>query len=244
MPLTVRELCTPADSSFSSANSDTVVNIGDLLNGSLNADTFFGETYATEGMKQLLTQVFDRLDGRSPQGVFRLKQAMGGGKTHNLVAAGLLAQKPLVRKRVLTELGRPNASSDTMRVVVFDGRDTSNPASFWVNLFKQLQPDQSKWAHAIAEIPGPATWAELIGTKPTLFLLDELPPYLFAMATKKEGEGTMADRVVLALANLMAAVMAGGGRGFRGAGLHHSVRPARVLAAREREAQRELRLGV
>ncbi len=213
MPKTVRELCTPADTAFHNAKNDTVANIADLVKGTLNADAFFGETYATEGMKQLLTQVFDRLDGRSPQGVFRLKQAMGGGKTHNLVAAGLLAQKPLVRKRILAELDRPNVSTDDMRVVVFDGRETNKSGSFWTALFKQLEPDTTKWSHAVADIPGPATWAELIGSKPTLFLLDEMPPYLFAMATEKEGDGTKADRVVLALANLMAAVMAGSGNG-------------------------------
>lgn len=216
MPSSVLDLCQPADSTFSNAKNDTVVNIGDLLKDTIDGDSFFNETYATEGMRQLLTQVFDRLDGRTPQGVFRLKQAMGGGKTHNLVAAGLLAKRPMLRKRVLTELDRADVSSDEMRVVVFDGKETGNKDPFWVALFRQLQPDQSKWASAVADIPGPATWAELIGPKPTLILLDELPPYLYAMSTKQAGEGTMADRVVLALANLMGAVMAGSGNGPAG----------------------------
>ena len=102
MPSSVLDLCQPADSTFSNAKNDTVVNIGDLLKDTIDGDSFFNETYATEGMRQLLTQVFDRLDGRTPQGVFRLKQAMGGGKTHNLVATGLLAKRPMLRKRVLT----------------------------------------------------------------------------------------------------------------------------------------------
>ncbi len=57
-------------------------------------------------MRQLLTAVFDRLEGRTPQGVFRLKQSMGGGKTHNLLAAGPLAKRPILRKRILAQLGR------------------------------------------------------------------------------------------------------------------------------------------
>ena len=251
MPASVYDLCTPSESAFSAARGDTVANISDVLRASVNGDAFFGETHATDGMRQLLTQVFDRLDGRSPQGVFRLKQAMGGGKTHNLVAAGLLAQKPLLRQRILRELGRPLVSQDEMRVVVFDGKETNTGDSFWVSLFRQLEPDPTKWAHAVAEIPGPATWAELISTKPTLFLLDELPPYLFAMATKPAGEGTMADRVVLALANLMGAVMAGPPDGSPGrsclilADLHGSWQRGseRVSSAVELAFEQAVRMG-
>jgi predicted AAA+ superfamily ATPase len=42
-------------------------------------------------MSTLLEQGFLRLEGNSTQGVFKLKQAMGGGKTHNLLTLGLLA---------------------------------------------------------------------------------------------------------------------------------------------------------
>jgi predicted AAA+ superfamily ATPase len=45
-------------------------------------------------MRMLLESGFKRLEGKSDQGVFRLTQAMGGGKTHNLIAFGLLAKHP------------------------------------------------------------------------------------------------------------------------------------------------------
>ena len=219
MPASVLDLCTPAESAFSTGKSDTVAAIGDFLADRIDADAFFGETHPTAGMSQLLTAVFDRLDGRSPQGVFRLKQSMGGGKTHNLIAAGLLARRPILRKRILQQLGRPTVSLDDMRVVAFDGRNTDGNRSsepFWISLARQLQPDSSRWPSAHA-IPGPSTWAELLGSAPTLILLDELPPYLHAMSLVQAGDGTRADEVVLALANLMQAAMGADstGRGGR-----------------------------
>ena len=42
-------------------------------------------------MTRLMREAFRRLDGQSQQGVFVLSQAMGGGKTHSLIAFGLLA---------------------------------------------------------------------------------------------------------------------------------------------------------
>jgi hypothetical protein len=40
---------------------------------------------------------FARLAGQSEQGYFYLSQAMGGGKTHSLLAFGLLAVDPKLR---------------------------------------------------------------------------------------------------------------------------------------------------
>jgi hypothetical protein len=69
----------PRPSVYGQGRADTVAEIADLAN--LDTRAFFDETHITEGMGVLLRQVFDRLMGRSDQGVFRLKQAMGGGKT-------------------------------------------------------------------------------------------------------------------------------------------------------------------
>jgi hypothetical protein len=47
---------------------------------------------------------FERLAGKSDAGAFYLTQAMGGGKTHSLIAFGLLAQDPGLRAEVLPQL--------------------------------------------------------------------------------------------------------------------------------------------
>ena len=59
-----------------------------------SAEAFFSKTYVTGGMKTLLRQGLQRLSGTSGQAVFELKQAMGGGKTHSMLALGYLAANP------------------------------------------------------------------------------------------------------------------------------------------------------
>ena len=82
----LKSLCTPRDSVFDPQRRDTVLDLTDLINDRIKPDEFFVENYITEGMKTLLEHAFRRLEGKSEQGVFKLKQAMGGGKTHNLLA--------------------------------------------------------------------------------------------------------------------------------------------------------------
>jgi predicted AAA+ superfamily ATPase len=47
---------------------------------------FYERTYITEGMRLLLTQVAERLNGRGGEPVIQLQTAFGGGKTHTLLA--------------------------------------------------------------------------------------------------------------------------------------------------------------
>ena len=118
--LSLSDLAKPRDSVFGRGQSDTVAEIADLPK--LDVQGFFSETHITEGMGVLLRQVFDRLMGRSDQGVFRLKQAMGGGKTHNLLAAALLAQNASGRKSILQSI-RVAADDRPIRVAAFSGRE-------------------------------------------------------------------------------------------------------------------------
>ncbi len=55
----------------------------------------------THGMSQLFREGMLRLCGKSDQAVFELTQAMGGGKTHMMIALGLLARHPELRNEVL-----------------------------------------------------------------------------------------------------------------------------------------------
>lgn len=90
--LTVKQACQPRPGTVDPARRDTVLDLGDLVEGRIDADQFFAEYYITEGMKTLLTEGYRRLEAKSSQGVFKLTQAMGGVKTHNLLALGLLAR--------------------------------------------------------------------------------------------------------------------------------------------------------
>ena len=70
-------------------------------------------------METLLSQGLKRLAGKSDQAVFELKQAMGGGKTHSMIALGLLARDPALRKTVIPDIAR-DACSDAARVVAIN----------------------------------------------------------------------------------------------------------------------------
>ena len=98
---TLKQSCTPRASAFDPARRDTVLDLSDLVEQRIDPAAFFAENHITEGMKTLLTEGFRRLEGKSAQGVFKLTQAMGGGKTHNLLALGLLARHPEFRAEVM-----------------------------------------------------------------------------------------------------------------------------------------------
>lgn len=95
---TLKQLCVPRDTIFDAAKRDTVISINQLIRGQVDPEQFFSENYMTQGMRLLLENCFKRLEGKSDQGVFRLTQSMGGGKTHNLNALGLLARFRLALK--------------------------------------------------------------------------------------------------------------------------------------------------
>src|SRR5262245_43958477 len=58
-----------------------------------DAARFFERTFITEGMRQLLTQVAQRLAGTAGEPVIQLQTAFGGGKTHTLLAVYHLATR-------------------------------------------------------------------------------------------------------------------------------------------------------
>lgn len=178
----LRNLCTPRQTVFSRDRAETVDEINDLAK--LDAKQFFEETHVTDGMATLLRQVFQRLTGESDQGVYRLKQAMGGGKTHNLLAAALLARDANLRKSILGRLGM-SVDGRAIRLSAFSGRETDMRDYLWVRIFRDLGREL-QWTPTTEE-PGPSTWAKVIGDEPALILLDELPPYFVSLANRQGG---------------------------------------------------------
>ena len=90
--------CTPRESVFNRDRRDVVLNLSDLLESKIDAEAFFEENFITSGMKTLLEKTFSRLEGSIDQAsTFLLTQAMGGGKTHNMIALGLLARNRFFR---------------------------------------------------------------------------------------------------------------------------------------------------
>lgn len=93
MPLTVKDACELHPMALDFAMGEQIENIAEVINPTPErARAFFEKNFVTQGMRVLLDQGLKRLADRSDQAVFELKQAMGGGKTHSMIALGLLAR--------------------------------------------------------------------------------------------------------------------------------------------------------
>jgi hypothetical protein len=133
---------------------------------------------------------------------------MGGGKTHLMVALGLLAKHPHLRSPVLAADLAERLDFGPARIAAFNGRN--DPVHYiWGEIGEQLgKADlvRSYW------IDGPRSidekkWLQIIGDEPTLILLDELPPYLLNADTRSVGKGSLADLVTYTISNLLTAAI-------------------------------------
>lgn len=204
---TLHQLCIPRQSVFDTQRRDTVLDISDLITDRIDPAAFFEENFITEGMKTLLEQGFRRLEGKSNQGVFRLKQAMGGGKTHNLLTLGLLAKHPEYRQQVMGRIYQTDPSLGTVRVVAFSGRESDAPLGIWGAIAEQLgKKDLFKDLYSPLQAPGQTAWENLLAGQTVLILLDELPPYFENARSKSIGNSDLAHVTATALSNLLVAV--------------------------------------
>lgn len=188
--------------------SQGIENLADLINDAGDGSEFFSRNFVTHGMDQLFREGLLRLSGKSDQAVFELTQAMGGGKTHMMIALGLLARHPHLRKNVLPADLASRVDFGQARIAAFNGRN--NPDNFiWGEIATQLGAAEAikpYWANGPKAVDQ-RQWKEIIGDKPTLILLDELPPYLDNASTQVFGQGTLANMAVYSLSSLMSAAL-------------------------------------
>jgi len=188
--------------------SQGLEKLTDLIKDEGDGRDFFARNFVTHGMEQLFREGMLRLAGKSDQAVFELTQAMGGGKTHMMIALGLLARHPDLRPEVLPTDLNDRIDFGAARIAAFNGRN--NPDNYiWGEIATQLGADEAIKAYWVN---GPKAvdqrkWKEIIGDQPTLILLDELPPYLQNASTQMFGKGTLADMVVYSLSALMTAAL-------------------------------------
>ncbi|TIR76289.1 MAG: hypothetical protein E5X18_04790, partial [Mesorhizobium sp.] len=140
---TVRELCELDPGALDFALSDQVEHLSDLLTEAEGAaDEFFDKNFVTSGMERLLREGLQRLNGQSAQAVFELRQAMGGGKTHSMLALGLLARNPRLYGRVPAKI-TAGLKGDKARVVAIHGRAISPEHFLWGDIAEQLGSKES-----------------------------------------------------------------------------------------------------
>jgi len=203
---TVRDACTLQPNALEIRVSDQIEQLDELIHTEGDGTSFFEKTHITQGMDQLVREGIARLAGKSNQGVFHLKQAMGGGKTHLLVGFGLLAKHPSLRASICSMVPYIGGF-DTAKVVAFNGRNS--PSHFlWGEIAAQLgqaEKFRSYWEGG-PKAPDEKAWLQLFdGGQPILILLDEMPPYFHYLDTQKVGNGTVADIATRAFANMLTA---------------------------------------
>lgn len=203
---TVRDACQLQPTALSIKLSDQIEQLDQLIGEEGDGITFLERTHITQGMQDLISEGIGRLAGASPQAVFHLKQAMGGGKTHLLVGFGLLAKHPALRKKYCAGVSHADAF-ESAAIAAFNGRN--NPDHFfWGEIAGQLGKGDMFRAFWTAgpKAPDEKDWLKLFeGDAPILILLDEMPPYFHYLDTQKVGNGTVADIATRAFANMLTA---------------------------------------
>ena len=203
---TLYEVCKPRESVFDESKRDDTLDLSNLIGDSINGKDFFEETYITDGMELLFDTAFKRFEGKAASGVVKLTQSMGGGKTHNMLALGVLAKNKDLRTSILN--GKYKNFIEDINLVAYTGRESDLKFGIWGEIAEQLgKKDYFKDYYSPLMAPGQTAWIKLLKSdKPTLILLDELPPYLQNARAIPVGTGTLADITTTALANLFNAV--------------------------------------
>ena len=206
---TINDACEFKQEAIDYALSKQVEDLGDLVDHSeADARAFFDKTYITDGMAQLLRQGLQRLAGGNDQAAFELRQAMGGGKTHSMLALGYMAANPTVAGAAGSRITE-GFTPQTAKVVVISGRNIDHDRFLWGTIAQQLGKEDEFarfWSHG-ARAPNEDDWTKLVGDMPVLILIDELPPYLDKAVTITVGSGNLGDVTSAALSNLLSAAI-------------------------------------
>jgi hypothetical protein len=196
------DLCVPRDDVLKGtmADSDFAAKLSHVLAGRASPDygdpvRFFANTYPTEGLQELLSNICGRLSGAggAVSAVFRLDTSFGGGKTHGLIALVHAARSGTAVPNITEFVSKERVPADKVRIAAFDGED-ADPANGrpmgggirahtpWGEIAYQLagaagyetirRSDEERIA------PGADTIAELFGSDPVLIVLDEMSDYL------------------------------------------------------------------
>jgi hypothetical protein len=190
----LKQLCIPRDIVFDPQRRDTVLDLADLLDDRIGPGPFFETNFIIEGMRTLLEQAFRRLEGKSSQGVFKLKQAMGGGKTHNLLVLGLLAKHPEFRQQIMGRFYAADPALGPVTVICFSGRESDAPLGIWGTLAEQLGArEHFRDCYSPLQAPGQKAWENLLAGRTVLIFLDELPPYLENARARAIGNSDLAQ---------------------------------------------------
>jgi len=193
----------------------TAVRNGNASKVYQEAGPFFERTYITEGMRLLLTQVAQRLNGTGGEPVVQLQTAFGGGKTHTMLAVFHLA----TRSGSLKDLAGIPTLLDAAgvmdvpraKVAILDGtahapgqpwmHGNIRVHTLWGELAWQLGGAEGyelvKAADTTGTSPGKDVLRELIARHaPCVVLVDELVAYVRQFVNKHGLSGGSYDSIL------------------------------------------------
>lgn len=229
---TIFELCQPRDEVLQGSLSEDIfaARLKDVMDGTgeivySDPRLFFENTYPTSGLKTLIADALDRLvgDAAGKNAILRLETAFGGGKTHNLIALYHVVSGKVPQEVVERIIGKkpPKIQPGQIKIAGVVGLDLDptigipHPAdklttfTLWGELAYQLG---GRAGYALVEesdrkkvAPGTGLFEALIGDRPTLIMLDELPRHLrTALGVSLEtGKTTLADQTIAFLMSLL-----------------------------------------
>ncbi len=152
-----------------------------------DSDTFFKKTYLTEGLRNLLSVVEKRLQGKGGDPVIQIQTPFGGGKTHALIAMYHKASEWKAKRAVMV------------------GTALSTEVTLWGFLEKQLTGKTEKFSGQVS--PGKEAIRDLLyKNQPVLILMDEVLEYATKAAGVKVGQSTLAAQTVAFIQELTEAV--------------------------------------
>lgn len=206
---TVKDLCTLSEGAMHIRISDGIERVDQESLSLEDGQRFLKHSHLTAGMIEMVREGFKRLSGsEGGRPVFRLKQAMGGGKTHLIRTLAFVARHTALREEFFPETNSRYKFGET-RVTFFNGREQPDDF-FWGRIAGQLGFEG--FFEPGVKAPGENHWAKLfeaVGSdKPVLILLDEMPTYFSYYRTQASGQGTVADVAGRAFANLLSCVIA------------------------------------
>lgn len=185
-----------------------------------DAATFFADTYPTQGLKRLLTEVFGRLSGMtvgSP--IIRLETSFGGGKTHDEIALWHVCRQGRSIQGLDRFVDLALVPDRPIQVAAIDGKD-SDPQNgifhpetgittytLWGEIAYQLRGIEGyellKGSDTQRISPGTSVLERLLGGQSTLIVLDEIARLLESAKAMTVGDSTLAKQVVAFLFSLM-----------------------------------------
>ena len=181
-----------------------------------DAKQFFREgTYATDGMRMVVSEVFSRLAGdNTAPAIHRLETAFGGGKTHTLIACAHLAHKGKEAASFagdMVDVSRlPNPGDITVAAIAGDELPVQQPKgtrlvpyTLWGEIAYQIggqdlyQMVENEAASRAA--PGKSYFEAVFGGRKVLLMIDELAQYAARLSAAMPDGGNQLAAFLMSL---------------------------------------------